>query len=479
MRFLRLIAKKFEEATDKKIVAEIGDTPPLSGAPEVANIPTVGYTRLGQNQSILDSAEQYAQSANIPLRSPANYLPIDRQFSESAANAYENMVSNPNDPRVQSAYKAMADETMAQYDQMLSDGVKPYFIEGADPYAPSPYLSLLDLSQNKRLGVYRTKDDTFGSDETFDASGNPLLETVPDYKIDGKPILVNDAFRAVHDYYGHGKHGFGFRAMGEDNAYRSHSGMYSQEALPALASETRGQNSWVNFGKYGDQNRNARVEDTTFGDQKTGLLPNNIIVPRTPLGDFRRERALNSPLAEKLEGALTPDGNVGALHYSYDDLDVIDPSRYGTGLSGRTVSERNMAGLPDFIDRSFMGLDTNVRPYRKEQGLGAIKHQAQLPIEQIYDILEDPDNLKMLADVKDAKAQSFQQYYATLTKKVRDAGYSAVFQDHPQLGKILSVFDPVKAKRLLTIPAYLIGSDAVRTYLDENPVQEPMLVEQS
>lgn len=468
---LKESANKLREnvpALERQLSAQIGDLPPLAGAPEVANIPTVGYTGLGQNRSIIDSAEQYAQNANIPLMSPDEYLPIDRPFSESAAKAYENMANDPTNPRVQASYNALADETMAQYDQMLSDGVKPFFIEGADPYAASPYLSLLDLTQNNRLGVFRTNSGAFGSDAGFDATSNPLLERASGYNIDGQPILINDAFRAVHDYYGHGKHGFGFRAMGEDNAYRSHSGMFSLEALPALASETRGQNSWVNFGRHGDSNRNASAGDTTYADQKTGLLPNNVIVPRTPLGDFRRQRALNSPLAEKLEGALTSEGNVGALHYSNRDLDVVDPNFYGTGLSRRTMSERNLSFNPEFVNRSFMGLDTTTKPYIKEAGLGSRKYESQLPIEQIYDLLEDPDNLKMLPEVGAAKEESFGDYYATLTKKIRDSGYSAVFQDHPKFGKFLQVFDPLTAKRLLGIPVAYIGTEAVRSTMQED-----------
>lgn len=48
---------------------------------------------------------------------------------------------------------------------------------------------------------------------------------------------------------------------------------YSPDALPAMTSETRGQNSWVNFGPHGDRNRTASGVDTIYADQKTGFLP--------------------------------------------------------------------------------------------------------------------------------------------------------------------------------------------------------------
>jgi adenylate kinase family enzyme len=40
-----------------------------------------------------------------------------------------------------------------------------------------------------------------------------------------------------------------------------------------MTSETRGQNSWVNYGPKGEQNRTASGEDTIFADQKVGLMP--------------------------------------------------------------------------------------------------------------------------------------------------------------------------------------------------------------
>ena len=49
--------------------------------------------------------------------------------------------------------------------------------------------------------------------------------------------------------------------------------MYSDLARPAMTNETRGQNSWVNYGPYGDKNRTADAEHTVFAPQKIGLLP--------------------------------------------------------------------------------------------------------------------------------------------------------------------------------------------------------------
>lgn len=85
--------------------------------------------------------------------------------------------------------------------------------------------------------------------------------------------MANDLFRIVHDYFGHLKEGYGFRAAGEDNAWRSHASMYSDLARPAMTTETRGQNSWVNYGPHGEKNRTASAADTVYADQKVGLMP--------------------------------------------------------------------------------------------------------------------------------------------------------------------------------------------------------------
>ena len=127
------------------------------------------------------------------------------------------------------------------------------------------------MTKNNHFFVYSTRDG-FGSDETFDPTGNPLLQE-SEFIISGQKALVNDLFRVVHDYFGHAKEGVGFRAGGEENAYRSHAAMFSPLALKALATETRGQNSFLNFGPEGEVNLTASQEDTLYSDQKTGLLP--------------------------------------------------------------------------------------------------------------------------------------------------------------------------------------------------------------
>ncbi len=132
--------------------------------------------------------------------------------------------------------------------------------------------------ENRRLWTFPTESG-FGTLADFDPAKNPLLKKVG--KIgDKEDATANDAFRVVHDIYGHFSPGNPFfRHKGEERAWYNHSRMYSPEALPAMSSETRGQNSWLNFGPHGARNRTAGSDETIFADQKTGLMPPEMYLP--------------------------------------------------------------------------------------------------------------------------------------------------------------------------------------------------------
>lgn len=219
-----------------------------------------------------EAARRYAEKAGIPYRPLRTYAKVDPERARRIADAYAQMPHAPSDPAVKRAYAAMIRETIAQYREVLATGLKIEFIPAGekDPYG-NPRNAIIDVVENNHLWVFSTRDG-FGTDAQFDPSENPLLAET-EFEISGQTALANDLFRVVHDYFGHIKDGVGFRAEGEENAWRSHSTMYSPLARRAMTTETRGQNSWLNFGPHGEKNRTAKSEDTTYADQKTGLLP--------------------------------------------------------------------------------------------------------------------------------------------------------------------------------------------------------------
>ncbi|MBB3910159.1 hypothetical protein [Sphingomonas desiccabilis] len=247
---------------------------PLAGQPR-------GPRGSGPDSVLRDVARRYAEKAGIQYDPPTEYLRVDPKRAGAIAKAFEAMPHDPQNPAVRGSYEALARETLEQYRALQEAGYSfGFYPENGDPY-PSPWDAVRDLRDNRQMRVYPT-DAGYGSQgiSAEELANNPLLAEVPGETWDGKPVRVNDVFRAVHDAFGHAKNGVGFRADGEENAWRAHLGMFSPEARPAMTTETRGQNSWLNFGPHGEANRNASTADTVFADQKIGLLPEWALDPQ-------------------------------------------------------------------------------------------------------------------------------------------------------------------------------------------------------
>jgi hypothetical protein len=231
----------------------------------------------GPNETIRNVAEDYMRSTGRPYFPAKTYAEVDVPRAERIAQAFEDMPHAPNDPAVRASYDAMVNETIDQFRAIERGhpGLQIEFIKPGmkDPYHDSPRLANKDLRDNNHLWVFPT-DLGFGTgpEAAAFARENPMLQPTG-ITVDGRPTVANDIFRIVHDYFGHFKEGHGFRAAGEENAWRSHAAMYSDLARPAMTTETRGQNSWLNYGPHGAKNRTAKSEDTVFADQKIGLLP--------------------------------------------------------------------------------------------------------------------------------------------------------------------------------------------------------------
>jgi len=185
----------------------------------------------------------------------------------------------PNNPVVREAYQNLARQTRAQYDALVDAGYTfTFFDSNTDPYQGNPWNAMRDLRDTKTMAVYGTYDG-YGPEGITDSDlrDNPMLEDTglrwKDQRGQNRLVTVNDLFRAVHDAFGHGLEGAGFRAQGEENAWQAHSRLYTGSALGAITTETRGQNSWVNYGPEGENNRDAPLFDTIFAEQKTGLMP--------------------------------------------------------------------------------------------------------------------------------------------------------------------------------------------------------------
>ena len=245
---------------------------PVEGLPAKAKVDGVEVT-FGPYVPAREAAILHAEQSGIPYRQQASYYKIDPAFSKRLADAFLQMKDNPSAPEVKAAYDAWADETIAQYKAMLKTGITIEFMpNNRDPYG-NPRNAILDVINNNHLYVFPA-DGGFGSAAITEEQikKNPAL-ALTDIMISGRPARVVEVFRATHDFYGHVKEGFGFRAEGEENAFQSHVRMYSPLAARAMTAGTRGQNSVVNFGPYAEFNKTASGEETKYADQKIGLLP--------------------------------------------------------------------------------------------------------------------------------------------------------------------------------------------------------------
>jgi hypothetical protein len=222
------------------------------------------------NKQVQEVADKYAAEHGLQLNHnmPPAEVNVDR--AKKIAQAYDEMKHEPNNPEVKQAYDALIKEASDQFQEVKKTGLK---IEAIPHNAENPYKHssdlLKDVKENNHMWYFPTEEG-FGSGAAK-FSDHPLLKPSGEV-INGKELANNDIFRIVHDYFGHVKQGLQFGPKGEENAWRAHMQMFSPEAQKALTTETRGQNSWVNFGPHGAANR-AHPEKTIYADQKAGLLP--------------------------------------------------------------------------------------------------------------------------------------------------------------------------------------------------------------
>jgi hypothetical protein len=244
----------------------------LQGLPELINMGGGKLEKFGTDQRLVDIAKQHAADMGIPYTEQSAYATVDPERAKRLAYAFELMKNEPGNPMVKKSYEALTDQTMKQYEALKKAGYKFDFMPGGKDVYGNPRNAINDIVTNKHLSVFPTESGFGGTRANPALAENPLLQSIGE-SWNGKPVLANDVFRAVHDVMGHAKHGVGFRAAGEENAYQAHRRMFSPEAIPALTSETRGQNSWVNFGPLGQLNKQASPGMTQYAEQKAGLLP--------------------------------------------------------------------------------------------------------------------------------------------------------------------------------------------------------------
>ena len=254
----------------------------------------------------LEIAKQYMESIGQPYRTTIPITQVNKSFMRGLAMTYEGIPDSYDDPEVIEAYEALIEETEAQFLAIRAAG---YVVEidNDDPYSSS-YHMIEDLRNNKRLKIFSTESG-FGNEPITEDQRrkNLLLRQTEHTDINGQPLLANDLFRFVHDFFGHAVKGNGFGPIGEENAWSSHSMMYGPIAVKAMTTEARGQFVWTFYSgankevakvrqlakqlrAEGKMEEAAKIsqevyEKILFAEQKMILLPDKFIVNNYPLAN--------------------------------------------------------------------------------------------------------------------------------------------------------------------------------------------------
>ena len=334
------------------------------------------------------------------------------------------------------AYGKLGEEVVEQFDELSKAGLQTTFHRGDLNYLNSDAMRM-DLFGNMNLNVFRG-----GDRHDFLNEIDPLTG-----------LNTNEMFRAVHDAIGHGAERNTFGPVGEEKAFGVHSQTLSPLAQIALASETRGQNSVVNYtplnaevkarvkrlqreAEYASPEVKAEIEqeirrimdeELQYAPQSAVLLPPQYTDPmyRNPYGQ--------SGLLDELRPLITPEEgttiSTPAIHLSkrgtigreVGETYQTNPDAYGSGAKGEESSR--IEPNSDIKPRTYfyLGDNENVvgesvsnirqRPYRYGTNLSGL-----------YDLNQDPLNLGLLADV--TPLPSYVNRQNIKEQLIKDYGYT-------------------------------------------------------
>lgn len=246
-----------------------------------------------------DVANAHNKENGLPEINPAHVEEDPRRGD--IADAYKAAKHSPDDPAVKKSYDALKSDVDKQFDLAIQNGMK-IDVKDENPYKGHEDLHD-DVLNNKHLSVW---------------SGGAPPADHPLSGVDPKTgMTYNEKFRAVHDIFGHAAEKADFSPGGEETAWNLHRQMFSHEARPALATETRGQAAYTY--KYGDfppqkaailpEELQGRAEDAKNAVEQQGLVYKGEVVKGSNVHQF--EHPDYPGKTASLKSPLTPE-NVSA-----------------------------------------------------------------------------------------------------------------------------------------------------------------------
>ena len=450
----------YDSATGKEtlVMPSEGENMPLNVANEY--VKTLGLPAISQPEMPVSSLAKQAAIGRVYSLAVEGSPQYKTEIFEAYKRMMPDVVKQANaknyDELMEAAYRQMGKETSDQFDRLPLN--YSFHRAGEGNYANSGQM-VADVHGNNHLFVYQ------GGDK------HDFL-----HNIDPKTGLnENEKFRAVHDAFGHALLGNTFGAQGEERAWGLHSQMYSPLARLAMTSETRGQNSFVNYTpanvqiyenlfKLDEQIKIAKKYGTKedvqkLKDQRKSLLDNDwqyapnkaVLMPPEFLSTSYTGEMPNyiKPLIQPKEGTQF---ETSLTHYSMSpNLSRTDPAMYGTNTRVRGEEKNRLD--PDVRDRTYFYLGEPGSQKNIEGDLGPYRYGAYG--KNIYNVSEDPENLARLAAILNTPSPlatmnpgAFQKdlYANDLDRLIKMYGYSGranTTGSYPQA----TIFNPVSVNR--------------------------------
>lgn len=373
------------------------------------------FVRQVADQYSLKNVGEPYQLPEIPESSLIKQSPIGRVFGlavtddpaykktvfDAYAKTYPDLVERSGaqnyDQLMEASYRQLAKETEQQFRSLPIN--MSYHRAGEGNYDNSKEL-LRDIYGNRHMYVYQGGDPHDFLNAVDPATG----------------LNTNEMFRAVHDFFGHAIHGNQFGPKGEEIAWAAHSKMFSPLARIAMTSETRGQNSFVNYtplnaalkakiNELNGQAYEARRRGQTdmleeinkdlaeawqqfqFAPQKSVILPPEFL-------DLNYRGGMPGYLQPLVKPEPGTTVSSQLTHFSKQPgLTQTDPRMYGTGIKGEEMMRlKDTPGAVTERTYFYAGDPMQITP---EPGLGPYRYAAESS--GLYDVAADPLKLRTLS----------------------------------------------------------------------------------
>jgi len=341
------------------------------------------------------------------------------------------------DEFVAASYGQLGQEVVEQFDELSRAGLQTTFHRGDLDYADSDAMRM-DLFGNMNLNVFRGGDRHDFLNEVDQLTG----------------LNTNEMFRAVHDVVGHGTEPNKFGAIGEEKAFGVHSQTLSPLARFALASETRGQNSVVNYtplnanvtlkvdqlkdeARFASPERKAEIQaeiEDIYANEFQYAPQNAVLLPPQYTDPMYRNTYGQSGLLDEIRPLVTPkEGTTfstpavhlsakGSIGKEVGQTYQTDPRAYGSGHKGAERSRIEPSS--DTEPRTFFYLGDNESVTGERVGnIGQRKYRYGANLTGMYSLDDDP--MSFIPLVRSTKnLPSYVNRTNLLEQLIKDYGYT-------------------------------------------------------